>query len=445
MSTKAELEALRLDGADAAARLAQLEDKLAADRTAGFAPPKTGEVNNHIHTIYSFSPYSPAEAAYGAWRAGLEAAGIVDHESVSGCAEMSEAGKRIGLGVTSGCELRVDAAGTPLEGRRINNPDSLGLLYMVIHGIPKSGLAEVDAYLAKIRKSRNARMREQTAALNGILAEAGLPILDFDDDVAAISRSAEGGSITERHILFALAKKAADAYGRGETLVGVLDSAFGLSVPPVIAQRLSDPENPHFLYDLLGLFKGSLVPRFFRQPDSVECPPAAEATALAARVGAIPAYPYLGDVGESPTGDKKAEKYEDDWLEELFEVLPEMGYKAVTYMPPRNTKEQLSRVKDFCDKKGLMQISGVDINSSRQEFRCPEVTDPDFVHLNNSTWALIAHEHLSNNGGPGLFDEASPMKDAPLEIRLDIYARIGRRMNPSHPESILAAAKREGL
>ena len=26
------------------------------------APPKTQYVNNHIHTIYSFSPYSPTKA-----------------------------------------------------------------------------------------------------------------------------------------------------------------------------------------------------------------------------------------------------------------------------------------------------------------------------------------------------------------------------------------------
>ena len=93
MSSPEELTALQLGGANAAERLASLDAKLKRDREIGFRPQKTGEVNNHIHTIYSFSPYSPAEAAYGAWRAGLEAAGIIDHESVAGCGEMLEAGK----------------------------------------------------------------------------------------------------------------------------------------------------------------------------------------------------------------------------------------------------------------------------------------------------------------------------------------------------------------
>ncbi len=434
-----------LNGADSAARLVSLEVKLAADKAAGFTSETTGEVNNHIHSVYSFSPYTPAEAAYGAWKSGLDAAGIIDHESVSGCDEMLEAGKRIGLPITSGCELRVDTAGTALEGRKINNPDSLGLLYMVFHGIPHQNRYLVDDFLKPIRESRNKRMREQVSTLNGILNIADLPELNFDADVVSISKSTEGGSITERHILFALAKKMEDRYGRGEVLLSVLKSSLDLSVPPTIIERLSDPDNPHFLYDLLGLFKGSLVPQFFRQPDKAECPPIKEATALADRVGAIPCYPYLGDVGESPTGDKKAEAFEDSWLDELFEVLPELGFRAVTYMPPRNTKEQLARVMAKCADKNLMEISGVDINSSRQSSRCHEVNLPEFAHLNDRTWALIAHEHLASRGGPGLFDPASPMADASLDIRLDVYARMGRRMDASHPETIIDAARKEGL
>ena len=73
-----------------------------------------------------------------------------------------------------------------------------------------------------------------------------------------------------------------------------------------------------YLYDLLGLFKGALVSRFYREPDAAECPPIAEATCLADRVGAIACYAYLGDVGESPTGDKKAETFRD-FLDHTFE------------------------------------------------------------------------------------------------------------------------------
>lgn len=38
--------------------------------------------NNHIHTVYSFSPYSPTAAVYMARAYGLETAGIMDHDSI---------------------------------------------------------------------------------------------------------------------------------------------------------------------------------------------------------------------------------------------------------------------------------------------------------------------------------------------------------------------------
>ncbi len=63
-------------------------------------------------------------------------------------------------------------------------------------------------------------------------------------------------------------------------------------------------------------------------------------------------------------------------------------------MPPRNTLAQLLRVRGLCAEHGLMEISGVDINSPRQSFNCPEVLKPEFVHLVDATWALIAHEKL---------------------------------------------------
>ena len=44
-------------------------------------------VNNHIHTTYSFSPYTPTAAVYAAKKAGLSTAGIMDHDSIGGCEE----------------------------------------------------------------------------------------------------------------------------------------------------------------------------------------------------------------------------------------------------------------------------------------------------------------------------------------------------------------------
>ena len=86
-------------------------------------PKKMGYINNHIHTTYSFSPYSPTKAIWMAFNAGLATAGIMDHDTISGAGEFIEAGRIMGMATTIGIECRVDFSKTPIGGRRINNPD----------------------------------------------------------------------------------------------------------------------------------------------------------------------------------------------------------------------------------------------------------------------------------------------------------------------------------
>ena len=94
----------------------------------------------------------------------------------------------------------------------------------------------------------------------------------------------------------------------------------------------------------------------------------------------------------SPTGDKKAVKFEDDYLDELIAYLPEAGIPAVTFMPSRNTVAQLDRLMGLCEQYGLKQISGEDINSPSQSFICKQLADPRFAHLVDAAWKLVERE-----------------------------------------------------
>jgi hypothetical protein len=78
-----------------------------------------------------------------------------------------------------------------------------------------------------------------------------------------------------------------------------------------------------------------------------------------------------------------------------------------------------------------MEISGVDINSPRQAFNCPELALPEFSHLISSTWALIAHERLSDTAPRyGLFHPDNPLVHLPLAQRIAAYAEVGRTLDP---------------
>jgi len=402
---------------------------------------KNEEVNNHIHTIYSFSPYSPSMAALLARNAGLGAAGSVDHDSIAAANEMLAACAILGIGGCVGAEIRVSfrtgADGKPgaFASRKLNNPDSTGYAYTTIQGVPKQSIQKMAGFLAPIRKERLRRTQAMAVSANALLSEAGFSVIDFESDIIAKSKYNEGGGITERHLLAAMAEKVIQRFGKGPDLTEGLKLKMGVCVSPKLSALLSDPDNPHCLYDLLGVLKAEFLPGIYIQPDEKECIPAAEAAAFARAIAAIPAYAYLGDVGESPTGDKKAEKFEDEYLDELFAEISRLGYLAFAYMPPRNTPAQLARVRKLSAEWGLMEISGVDINSSRQSFNCPEVLRDDSRHLLDTTWALIAHERLASvDERYGLFSDKNPVASMNLAGRLAFYADLGKKLDLHHPD-----------
>jgi len=214
--------------------------------------------------------------------------------------------------------------------------------------------------------------------------------LDYDNDVLPLSEKAFGGSVTERHILCALSMKLIDAYGKGQGLRDQLVLYPGIEADA--AAKLCDPDETFFLFDLIGVLKAGLVEWFYIPAGSDECPDIRDVINFASEADAILAYAYLGDVLHSVTGDKKVQTFEDGYIEELFEILAGFGIHAITYMPARNTREQLSRLRFLCEKYGMLQISGEDINSPRQPFISEASKDPYFANLRESTWFLIEHE-----------------------------------------------------
>ena len=313
--------------------------------------------NNHIHTSFSFSPYSPTAAVWAARRAGLATAGIMDHDSIGGAAEFRKAAAMAGIGATCGVEMRVSWKDTPFAEKRINNPDQRGVAYMTFHSIRARYFAQTAEFLAPYRALRNERNIKMTARIR---ERTGID-LDFERDVLPLSEYANGGSVTERHLLFALAKK-------------------------VLPEGTEEEQ-----YRLLGQYKSGLIREVYVEPTE-ELIRLDEAIDFAHQVDAILCYPYLGDVTASPTGDKKAQHFEDEYLDALIDYLPRAGVPAVTFMPSRNTPAQLDRLMELCRSHDLKQISGEDINQPSQSFICRQLAEPKFRHLVDAAWELVNRE-----------------------------------------------------
>lgn len=384
MIDKNVLQQLNLNTKDE--RLASLKKLV---KTSEFPPKNPRYINNHIHSTYSFSPYSPTAAAYAARTAGLCTAGIMDHDSMGGAVEFITAGDLIGIPTTVGIEFRVSMVGTPLERRRTNNPDQIGCNYMTLHGVPHGKIADVQSRFTPLRMKRNIRNRMMIEKLNALCEPEDI-FLSFDDDVVPLSQFNDGGSVTERHLMLALARKLIAKAGRGPGVITLL-RRLGINLSIKQQNLLLNSDCDCYEYDLMGILKSTFVPKIYIDAGE-ECMNLVEAVEFGNSIGGILCYPYLGDIEESVTGDKAAQKFEDEYLEELFCILNSYGVKAITYMPPRNTREQLIRLRGLCDKHGMYQISGEDINSPRQEFVCRAMDDPIFSNLIDAAWALIDHE-----------------------------------------------------
>lgn len=415
-----------LDQGTPAERLDRLAKNLARFRAGEVAwPVATEYVNNHIHTSYSFSPYSPSDAAYRAWLAGLTTAGIMDHDSVSGAEEFIRAGQLLNIATTVGFECRCSMAATPFGDRRLNNPDQKGLAYVACHGIPHGEIARVDQWLAPYREQRNARNRAMTARINELSREDALR-LDFERDVLPLSKHGEGGSVTERHLLYALAERILAVVGAGPAACDFLEERLHISLGEGDRAALLEKKNRRYAYTLLAVLKKDLVERFYIDAAD-ECPPVSAFTAFARSIGAIPAYAYLGDVGQSVTGDKRTQAFEDGYLDELVPWLAENGFYALSYMPTRNSGAQLKRLMALCERHGLFQISGEDINSPAQSFVCQALSQPAYRHLIRATWALIGHEKAATEDlSKGMFSEETLQKWPDLQERIARFSVIGR-------------------
>ena len=235
-----------LNQLNAPTKAERLENLKAVLKTTQFPPMVPQYINNHIHTTYSFSPYSPTAAVYAARMEGLCTAGIIDHDSISGAEEFLEAAKLMDMPVTIGMECRVSMEGTRLEGRRTNNPDQVGVSYMTIQGVPHDQIHTLTEFFKPYQAARHARNRKMIEKINDLVGVC----LDYDKDVLPLSMAQENGGVTERHLMYALAIELVKQVGKGQPMIDKLTS-LGMSLSEKQKTMLLDTAYPFYAYDVL--------------------------------------------------------------------------------------------------------------------------------------------------------------------------------------------------
>jgi len=404
-------------------RISALLEILSYEKECGVkVVSRENDANNHIHTTYSFSPYSPTSAAYEAYKSGLRTCGIMDHDTLAGAEEFSQACKILNIGYTCGVEMRVKFS--PGQWGRMNHPDQMDCAYVAAHGIPSQSIKAFEEFLKPYRTIRYKRNEAMVEKINKHMIDFDIH-LDFNKDIYMNSEAECNGTITERHIMYALAKKLEEKFERTSALSKFLINKMGYKLSSKQMDYLLDSDNKYFLFDLLGILKTNT--KFFYIDADQEMPKVEEFIEVTKRLGGIPAYAYLGDVSNSVTGDKAAQTFEDKYLDRLIPELKRLGFEAIAYMPTRNTLEQLNRLKNLCTQYQLIQISGEDINSPRQSFKCAALENQEFSHLIRSTWALIGHERsMEKDMNQGLLSKEIILEYPDINKRLAFFERIGK-------------------
>ncbi|MBS7634029.1 hypothetical protein KEJ34_00780 [Candidatus Bathyarchaeota archaeon] len=375
------------------------------------APPKRyGWVNVHIHTSESFSIFrSPAEAAWEAYRAGLEIFGINDHYTVTGHREFGEACKILGLKAVFSIEAIAMSEEAKVKGERYNDPKNPGRIYLCGKGVVQDLKPDSpgNTLLKTMREALRRRYEKMTEKVNEILKGIDPSLnLTFDDVLKCTPR----GNVTERHVAQAAAELIRKKFPNNHDLKEFLRKLLG-----DIKINLSSDEG------LQDLIRNELLkaggPAYVEEPAEA-FPNLEKLISLYREYGAIPTYPVLGN----PITEKEAD------LDSLFDELENYGIFAIEVIPKRNTEERLREILEVAGKRGFPVFNGTEHNTKSPQ---PLVDDlskkADFLPVfKKGAYLILGHQFLSRYAGIGYIDSTGNLAFKDRAFGIPFFSFIGR-------------------
>lgn len=388
-------------------------------------PTPKPEVNIHFHTFFSFNAegWSPTRIAWEARKYGLEVAGIVDFDVLSGMDEFLLAGERLGLKATVGMESRVFVR--EYADKVLNSPNEPGILYFLAQGAfkkPEPG-SESDKTLQMMSRTARERNLGMIARVNEHLKDV---VLDYDRDVLPLTPA---GNATERHLLLAYERKGREALGGDE--VAFWSRILGIPEAEAVDLLVNAPELHEKMRAKLMKFGGV----GYVKPDSNSFPSIEDVIAAARGMDALPTTSWLD--GTNPG--------EADMMSQL-ELFTSKGVVAMNIIADRvwnlkNADEKatktanLAKVMAACRAFDLPLSVGTEMNKAGlpfvDNFHAPELADyiDDFVtgaqfFYGHTLLARYADFGYYSKGAEAAFGDDRKSRNA-------FFAEVGAKSRPS--------------
>lgn len=361
-----------------------------------------------IHSAYSFSPYTPAMAAYMVYNNGLSCAGMVDTGTLSGGEEFLSVCRTFGVSGAVGVGYTTLLPKPYRKLCNIFSRDYHQFVYLAAFGIPENAYGKMDKFLTSYRAEREECNRKILAQINSQFR--GLGVISYEEDVLEGTKAVEGGAVTRSHVMLALAKRVIKMAGTGAALVDYLAKVQKISLSSREEKLLLSASNINYEYDLCAILTKKLKVDDEKYTSKIH-----QFTGATLAAGGLVFYPLNEkDVVEG------GEKYIDD----LIATLKQLSIHGVAYQSA-NITQHLSYLEDRLLAEGLMGIDGNNIHSARDVLYTGLMTPLQ----EKCFYALVGNAYLAGLDPMDAFYGPRTERRFPaFSDRLRVFEEVGKKL-----------------
>jgi hypothetical protein len=394
-------------------------------------------VNMHCHTFFSFNAYgySPAGLAWLAQKRGWQAAGIVDFDVLDAVEEFLDACEIAGVRGSAGIETRVFIP--QFAAREINSPGEPGVYYHMGIGFTSGqAVGAAAATLAAMRARAERRNRDMLARLNAHLgpstSSGRAVVVDYERDVLPLTPA---GNATERHMLVAIIRKAAEAMNDGP------EAAPAHALLAFWAEKLSTPEaqvaaSIGDYAKFSNLVRGKLMKKGgvgYVVPTPESFPTVEEYHSFIVACGALPTATWLDGTSAG-----------EEAIDELMGLMIAKGAVALNIIPDRNWNipdpatralkvRKLHEIVEIAAKLDLPINVGTEMNAPGNklvdDFDVPEMAPVRQAFLDGAAF-ITGHTVMQRGRGLGYQSDWAQAHLPTRKARNAFYQAVGYRVPP---------------
>jgi hypothetical protein len=373
-------------------------------------------VNNHIHSPYSFSAFSDIPHAVSlAVREGISVLGINDFFVRDGYEEFAGECRKQGIFPLYNIEFIALSKADQSAGIRVNDPNNPGRTYLSGKGLnfpATTSAANAEKLESVIRESQN-QVGGMIGKLNAHIADCGY---NMELSMEMIFGRFAKKLVRERHIATALRVLAVEAFTTEAEQIAFFTSLYGGDRPETSLHDAAAFEN-----EIRGKLLKAGGAAFVEEDDKAFLE-VTEIRDIILDMGGIPTYPLLLDDKNGNYTDFESPK------EQLLESLKQRKIFSIELIPNRNSPEHLENYVEYFYNNGFIVSFGTEHNT-------PELTELTVkcrggIELNenlksigyNGAAVVAAHQYLHAKGKNGYVDGDGL---ADIEYRSE-YEQLGK-------------------